>query len=82
MEKEDFKKNSQNNFKNKWHETRMYGEFVRGVPEEIDKNLSWKLFVQSDLEKQTEATVCAAQRQIVQRIKLKRHQKIHCKDVQ
>ena len=26
MEKEDFKKNSQNEFKNKLHETRMYGQ--------------------------------------------------------
>ena len=29
MEKEDFKKNSQNEFKNKWHKKRMYGQFVR-----------------------------------------------------
>ena len=26
MEKEDFKKNSQNEFKNKWHEKIMYGQ--------------------------------------------------------
>ena len=37
MEKEDFKKNSQNEFKNKWHEMRMDGQFVREMPEEIDK---------------------------------------------
>ena len=42
MEKEDFKKNSQNEFKNKQHEKRMYGQFVREMPEEIDKDLSWK----------------------------------------
>ena len=42
MEKEDFKKNSQNEFKNKWHEKRMFGQFVREMPEEIDKDLSWK----------------------------------------
>ena len=47
MEKEDFKKNSQNEFKNKWHERRMYGEFVREMPEEIDKDLSWTWLVQS-----------------------------------
>ena len=40
MEKGDFKKNSQNEFKNKWHKKRMYGQFVREVPEEIDKDLS------------------------------------------
>ena len=40
MEKEDSKKNSQNEFKNKQHEKRMYGQFVREMPEEIDKDLS------------------------------------------
>ena len=63
MEKEDFKKNSQNEFKSKWLEKRMYGQFVREMPEEIDKDLSWKWLVQSDLKVQTEATICAAQEQ-------------------
>ena len=46
MEKEDFKKNSQNEFKIKWHEKRMYGQFVREMPEETDKDLSWKWLMQ------------------------------------
>ena len=62
-DKEDFKKNSQNEVKNKWHEKRMYGQFVREMLEEIDKELSWKWLVQSDLKVQTEATICAAQEQ-------------------
>ena len=41
----------------------MYGQFVREMPEEIGKSLSWKWLVQSDLEVQTEATICAAQEQ-------------------
>ena len=60
MEKEDFKKNSQNEFKNKWHQKRMYGQSER--PEEIDKDLSWK-WLQSDLKVQTEGRICAAQEQ-------------------
>ena len=60
MEKEGFKKNSQNEFKNKWHEKRMYGQFVCEMLEEIDKDLSWKWLVQSDLKVQTEATICPA----------------------
>ena len=40
MEKEDFKKNSQNEFTNKWYEKRMYEQFVREMPEEIDKDSS------------------------------------------
>ena len=39
MENEDFKKNSQNEFKNKWHEKRMYGQFVREMLGEIVKYL-------------------------------------------
>ena len=58
-EKEDFKKNSKNEFKNKWHEKRMYGQFVREMPEEIDKGLSWKCLMQSDLKVQIEGTICA-----------------------
>ena len=41
----------------------MYGQFVREMSEQIDKDLSWKWLVQGDLKMQTEATVCAAQDQ-------------------
>ena len=68
MEKEDFKKNSQNEFKNKWHIKRMFGQFVREMPEEIDKDLPWKWLVQSDLKVQTEAMICAAQEQALKTI--------------
>ena len=37
------------------------------MPEEINKNLSWKWLVQSDLKVQTEATICAAQEQALRR---------------
>ena len=63
MEKESFKKNSQNEFKNELHEKRMYGQFVRELPEEIDKDLFRKWLVESDLKVQTEAKICAAQEQ-------------------
>ena len=57
MDKEDFNKNSPNQSKNKWHEKRMYGQFVREIPEEIDKDLSWKWLLQSDLKVQTEGQI-------------------------
>ena len=41
----------------------MYGQFVREMPDDIDKELSWKWVVQSDLKVQTEATLFAAQEQ-------------------
>ena len=58
---DDNNNNSNNN--NKWHEKRMYEQFVRDMPEEIDKNLSRNWSMQSDLKVQTQATVCAAQEQ-------------------
>ena len=53
MKKEDFKKNSQNEFKNEWDEKRMDGQFVREISEGIDKDISWKWLLQSDLKVQT-----------------------------
>ena len=41
----------------------MNGQFVREMPKEIDKDLSWKWLAQSDLKVQTEAMICAAQEQ-------------------
>ena len=41
----------------------MHGQFVREMPQEIDKDLSWKWLVQSGLKVQTEATICTAQEQ-------------------
>ena len=63
VEKEDFKKNSQNEFKNKWHKRRTYKQFIHEMCEEIDNDLSWKWLVQSDLKVQTEAMICATQEQ-------------------
>ena len=83
MEKEDFKKNSQNEFKNKWHEKKMYGQFVREMLKEIE-DVPWKWLVQSDLKVQNEATICAAQEQVLRtnytnnkNEKNSRHGKIH-----
>ena len=45
----------------------MYGQFVYEIPEEIDKDLSWKWFVQSNLKVQTEATICAAEEQVLRK---------------
>ena len=41
----------------------MHGQFALEMSEEIDKDLSWKWLVQSDLKVQTEATICATQEQ-------------------
>ena len=46
----------------------MYGQFVREMPEEMYKNLSWKWLVQRDLKVQIEATICAAQEEALRTI--------------
>ena len=41
----------------------MYGQFERKMSKEMDKDLSWKWVLQSDLKVQTEALIFAAQEQ-------------------
>ena len=61
MGKDEFKRSVQNKVKTKWHDKRMYGKFDREMNEYIDKGLSWKWVVESDLKVQTEALIFAAQ---------------------
>ena len=63
VEKAEFSRRIQNEYKNKWQEKRMYGQFARELPDEVDKKLSWNWVVCSDLKVQTEATIFAAQEQ-------------------
>ena len=64
-DRKDFKKNRQNEFRDRWQGKKMYGQFAREMPEEIDKDLFWQWLVQSDLKVQTEATICTAQEQVL-----------------
>ena len=63
MEKEEFKSNLQKTAKMKWHGKKMYGQFCREMKEEMEKGLTWKWVIQSDLKVQTEALIFAAQEQ-------------------
>ena len=76
-----FKKDSQNEFRDRWQGKKMYGQFAREMPKDIDKDLSWQWLVQSDLKVQTEATICAAQEQALRtnyiKNKIDKHRKIH-----
>ena len=61
-DREDFKKNNQNEFKIKLQEKTIYGQLAPEIPKEIDKYLSWKWLVQSDLKVETEATIALAKK--------------------
>ena len=50
LEKEEFKRRNQNTTRTKWQDKIMYGQFEHEMSEEIDKDLSWKWVLQSDLK--------------------------------
>ena len=41
----------------------MYGQFVREIPENVDKDKTWQWLSKCDLKIETEALPCAAQEQ-------------------
>jgi len=59
----EFKKQRLQNLKEKWVHKKMYGQFVRNRPEQVDKDKSWLWLSKGDLKVETEALLCAAQEQ-------------------
>ena len=45
---------------------RMYGQFVREMPETTGKKKTWYWLRKADLKVETEATLCAVQEQAIQ----------------
>ena len=73
MNKMDFKRQRTQELKQKWTEKRMYGQFVREMPETVDKNKTWDWLIRSDLKVETEALLCAAQEQAIRTNYVKHH---------
>ena len=48
-----------------WKNKRMYGQFVREMPETTDEKETWCWLRKSDLKVETEAILCAAQEQAI-----------------
>ena len=46
----EFKKQKEQGLKQKWNEKRMHGQFVREMPEKVDKNKTWQWLSISDLK--------------------------------
>ena len=63
--KSEYKRKITNELKQGWSEKRMYGQFVREMPEKIDKEKTWNWLVNGDLKVETEALLCAAQEQAI-----------------
>ena len=62
---EEFKKQKAQELKQSWNEKKMHGQFIRELPEEVNKDRTWQWLSTSDLKIGTEALLCAAQEQAI-----------------
>ena len=61
----EFKKKIGQERNQNWTEKKMYGQFVREMQENVDKNKTWQWLSKCDLNIGTEALLCAAQEQAI-----------------
>ena len=73
ISKSEFKRQHVQELKQKWTEKRMYGKFIREMPEKVHKDKTWNWLVRSDLKVETEALLCAAQEQAIRTNYVKYH---------
>ena len=57
----EFKKHIAQELKQNWSDKKMYGQFVREMPENVDRDKTWQWLSKCDLKIGTEALLCAAQ---------------------
>ena len=48
ISKSEFKRQKTQELKQKWMEKKVYGQFIRELPEKADKNRTWNWLVRSD----------------------------------
>ena len=73
MNKIDFKRLRTQELKQKWIEKRMYGQFLREMPEKLDKSKTRDWLIRNDLKVETEALLCAAEEQAIRTNYVKHH---------
>ena len=61
----EFKKQKAEKLKQNWSEKKMHRQFVKEVPEKVDKEKTWQWLLKNDLKMGTEALLCAAQEQTI-----------------
>ena len=69
----EFKKQKAKELKEKWSEKRMHGQFIRETTENVDKEKTWQWLSRGDLKVGTEASLCAAQEQVIRTNYMKYH---------
>ena len=61
-EKNEFKRGRQNASIKRWKEKKMHGQFLREMPETVDKDKTWEWTRKSDLKVETEALMISSSR--------------------
>ena len=57
----EFKKQEAQELKQNWREKKIHGQYIKEMPEKVDKDRTWQWLSKSDLKIGTEALLCAAQ---------------------
>ena len=65
VNKKEFKQRWMSEKKELWKNRRMYGQFVREIPETTDEKEIWYWLRKADLKIETEAMLCAAQEEAI-----------------
>ena len=65
VNKKEFKQRWMSEKKELWKKRRMYGQFVREIPETTDEKEIWYWLRKADLKIETEAMLCAAQEEAI-----------------
>ena len=55
----EFKKQIEQELKQNWIKKKMYGQFIRGMPENVYKNKTWQWLSKCDIKIGTEAQMCS-----------------------
>ena len=69
----EFKKQKAQELKQNWHEKKMHTQFVRKMPEKVDKDRTWQWLSKSDLKIGAEVLLCAEQEQAIRINYVKHH---------
>ena len=65
VNKKEFKQSWMREMKELWKNKKMYGQFVREMPETTDEKETWNWLRKAGLKLETEAMLCAAQEQAI-----------------
>ena len=69
----EYEKQKAQELKQNWRKKKMHGQFVREMPDKVNKDKIWQWLSKSDLKIETKALLCVAQKQIIRTNYIKHH---------